>query len=122
MKSHLIWMLVLILAGSASAKDELSANDLLRGCEAVLLLAEGKTIDAEEMARAGGASAYVDGYIDAILLLHRVRQEEPPPGLRKDRLLLDYIHSIASFIRENPELRRDASARVAMLLALQRLE
>lgn len=120
MKPYTVWLLYLLLAGAASAKDELSANELLRGCEAVLLLAEGRTLDAEEMAKASMASAYLDGYIDAVLMIHRVRREDPPQGLREERPLLDHIRAIASFIRENPEIRRDASARVAVLLSVQR--
>jgi len=107
-------------SGVASAKEELSANELLRGCESVLLLAEGKTLDAVEMAKASEASAYVDGYIDALLMMHKVRGEDPPHGLLQERSLLEHIRAIAGFIRENPEIRRDASARVAILLSVQR--
>ncbi|HEX2099036.1 MAG TPA: hypothetical protein VHF69_00145 [Candidatus Synoicihabitans sp.] len=119
MKRHLLWLFAFCTVG-VSAKEELGANDLLHGCEGVLLLADGKKLDAEEMVRASRASAYVDGYIDAVLMVHRVRREDPPEALRQDRPLLDHIRDIATFIRENPEIRREASARVAILLSLQR--
>lgn len=120
-----IWLLLMLaLFSSVTLRAEQkpkTAEDLLKGCEFALLLAQGKKLNAKEIALAAGATSYLDGYVDAIAMSQRLHPELklihlPPDGPK----LGAYMREIAGLIRGNPELRRGGTARVAAMLALKK--
>ena len=113
-----IYCLAIAFALSVSARGEqkpLTAERLMKGCENVILLAEEKKLDAPEMALAAEASSYMDGYIDAIAMSQAIHPQNKLIHLPKEGpKLLVYVREVADFIRNHPDLRKDATARVAV--------
>ncbi|TAE73809.1 MAG: hypothetical protein EAZ84_12205 [Verrucomicrobia bacterium] len=97
----------------------LTAEALLKGCEYTLLMAEGKKLSAEEMALSARATSYVDGYIDAIAMAQGINPNFQFTDVKQERKLATYIREIAEFIRKTPQVREQATARVALMLALK---
>lgn len=118
---HIILLLVIFLASPHAWAEQkpLTAEALLKGCEYTLLLAEGKKLSAEEMALSAQATSYVDGYIDSIAMAQDINPNFQFIDLKKDSKLATYIREIAEFIRKTPQVRKEATARVAVMLALK---
>jgi len=121
MKSFFQLLAACFFATFAHGKDApMTAEQLLDGCDAVIALSEGKKLDPERMVSASAASSYLDGYVDAVAMMQAANPLFRPVDLPKDGPeLLAYVREVARFIRSNPKIREDASARVAVLLALK---
>ena len=118
--AYCLFVALILSCVARGEQTPLTAERLMKGCENVILLAEKKKLDAPEMALASQATHYIDGYIDAIAMIQGINPLHPlihlPAGGPK---LSTYIREVAAFIRANPELRKEGSARVAVMLALK---
>jgi hypothetical protein len=118
---RIILLFVIFLASPHvwAEQKPLTAEALLKGFEYTLLLAEGKKLSAEEMALSARAISYVDGYIDAIAVAQGINPNFQFADVKQERKLATYIREIAEFIRKTPQVRKEATARVAVMLALK---
>ena len=116
-------LLVALSASSLFAEDQkdMSADELLNGCELALKGAGGSILTDADSLRATRTIAYVDGYIGAIKMIQEIMPKSTFMDFTRQPSKKVIYNRIVEVIHAHPKARAEGTARMVIMYVFREL-